>query len=214
MTNSFRFPRHLSLALSLLLTTALALVTGCQTSGPPISAAALEQHTSAKDEAIILREGDVVRLAFPGAPNLDDTQQIRRDGKLSLKQVGDIVAAGKTLSDLEKEVLKRYEEQLVVKQVSVTLGSSAYPVFVIGAVLKPGKLMADRPLTVFEAVMEAGGPDFARAKLKEVLLLRENGTGVSTFKFNLKDTLDGRSTSQFYVRPSDVIYVREKFSWF
>lgn len=169
---------------------------------------------SAKDEVIVLREGDVVRITFPGTKDLDDTQQIRRDGKLSLKQGGEIVAAGKNLADLEKEILKIYEPILVVKQVSVTLGSSAYPIFIIGAVLKPGKLMADRPLTVFEAVMEAGGPDFAKANLKEVLLFRQGPEGLATFKFNLKATLQGLSAPESYVKPSDVIYVREKFSWF
>ena len=84
----------------------------------------------------------------------------------------------------------------------------------VGAVLRPGKLMAERPLTVFEAVMEAGGPDFARANLKEVLLLRETTNGLTTSKFNLKAMLSGRSTTSYYVKPSDVIYVREKFSWF
>lgn len=189
------------------------LLTGCRTAGPPVSSA-LMQQASAKDEAIVLREGDVVRLSFPGAPNLDDTQQIRRDGKLALKQGGEITAVGKTLADLEKEVLKVYEAQLVVKQVSVSLGSSAYPIFVIGAVLRPGKVMADRPLSVFEAIMEAGGPDFARANTKEVLVLREGASGLTTFKFNLKETLEGRSAPSFFVKPSDVIYVREKFSWF
>jgi hypothetical protein len=74
--------------------------------------------------------------------------------------------------------------------------------------------MADRPLSVFEAVMEAGGFDFARANTKEVLVLREGGGEMTTFRLNLKDTLEGRNTKPFYVRPSDVVYVREKFSWF
>jgi polysaccharide export outer membrane protein len=193
---------------------AVLTVTGCQTAQSPISAELMAQ-TTAKYDKIILREGDTLNIAFPGAPTLDKTTQIRRDGKISLPQVGEIDAAGKTPADLEKELLKLYADQLVVKQVSVSLGSSAYPIFVIGAVLRPGKVMVERPLSAFEAIMEAGGFDFARANTKEVTVLREESDGkVTTFKLNLKATLDGKPTRPFYMKPSDVIYVRQKFSWF
>jgi len=210
MSNSMRLSRLIALFLTGLVA---VLATGCKTAEPQMADALLERATAQYD-AIILREGDVVRINFPGAPDLTDSYQIRRDGKISLKQAGEIIAAGKTLADLEKEILKLYEPHLVVKQVSVTLGSSSYPVFVIGAVLRPGKIMADRRLSVFEAVMEAGGFDFARANTKEVLLLREGPDGVKTFKFDLRSTLRGVSSLPFYVKPSDVIYVQEKFSWF
>ncbi len=209
MTTNLLLPRFLVLYLIGL---AAVLATGCQTAAPPVNLPILTDST--KDEAIVLREGDLIRITFPGTKDLDDTQQIRRDGKLALKQGGEIVAAGKNLADLEKEILKVYSDQLVVKQVSVTLANSGYPIVVIGAVLRPGKLMADRPLTVFEAIMEAGGPDFAKANLKEVLLYRKGPEGLATFKFNLKAALDGHGAPESYVKPSDVIYVREKFSWF
>jgi polysaccharide export outer membrane protein len=201
----------------LLVTTCTALgsllLTGCKTSYPSPSLI-LEQASAARNEAVVLREGDVVNVTFPGAPDLSRQQTIRRDGKISLAQVGDITAAGKTPANLEKEVLKLYEKDLVVKQVSVTLGSSAFPVFVIGAVLRPGKITADRPLSVFEAIMEAGGFDFAKANLKQVMVLREGPEETASFTLNLRDTLDGKSVKPFYLKPSDVVYVREKFTWF
>ena len=43
-----------------------------------------------------------------------------------------------------------------VKQITVTVQSSAFIIYVTGAVLRPGKIITDRPLTVFQAVMEAG----------------------------------------------------------
>lgn len=209
MTTNLPLPKFIVLYLIGL---AAVLATGCQTAGPPIDAKLLIDST--KDDAIVLREGDVIRITFPGTKDLDDTQAIRRDGKLALKQGGEIVAAGKNLTDLEKDILKVYYDQLVVKQVSVTLANSTYPITIIGAVLRPGKVMADRPLTVFEAVMEAGGPDFAKANLKEVLLYRKGPEGLATFKFNLKAALEGHGAPESYVKPSDVIYVRERFSWF
>jgi len=164
---------------------------------------------------IRLREGDVIRISFPGAPTLDGTYQVRRDGKITLTLGGEVVALGKTPTELEKELLKLYESQLVVKQVVVAVNASSFPVFVTGAVLRPGKIMADRPLTVLEAVMEAGGADFARANLKDVMVVRQvEGGQTVNFKVNLRDTLNGRRSEPFYLKPSDIVYVPEKFSWF
>ena|ERR1035438_774481 len=64
------------------------------------------QATTPLPESLILREGDTVRIAFPGSGNLNTIQQIRRDGRISLPLVGDFKAAGMTPSNLEKELVK------------------------------------------------------------------------------------------------------------
>ena len=125
------------------------------------------------------------------------------------------MAMGKTPAELEKDILDRFGGQLAVKQVVVSLTSSVFPVFVTGAVLRPGKISADRPLSALEAVMEAGGFDYAKANLKAVTVLRQQEGGqVVNYKLNFKDTLRGPKSEPFYLKPSDIIYVPEKFSWF
>ena len=164
---------------------------------------------------IRLREGDAIKITFPGSPNLDSTpQQIRRDGKITIALGGEVVAAGKTPAELEKDILKTYGGQLAVQQVVVTVNSSSYPVFVTGAVLRPGKITPERPLTVLEAIMEAGGPDFAKANLKKVSVVRQfEGQSVS-YIVDIDAALKGTSNKPFYLKPSDVIYVPEKYRWF
>ena len=87
--------------------------------------------------------------------------------------VGEVVAAGLTPADLEKEILKLYSSQLVTKEVTVTVTSSSFPVFVTGAVIRPGKILSDHPITALEAIMEAGGFDYAKADLGHVRVVRE-----------------------------------------
>ena len=192
--------------------TALVLIAiaGCQTTQPKESAEAATEHS----ETIILREGDVVKINFPGAPNLDATEQIRRDGKISLSLVGDVTAAGLTPAELEQEILKLYSSQLVTKEVTVTLTSSTFPVFVTGAVIRPGKISSDHPITALEAIMEAGGFDYARADLGHVKVIRNEKGGVKNFTVNLKLALQAKQSTPFYLKPSDIVYVPEKFSWF
>ena len=163
---------------------------------------------------LILREGDTIRLTFPGAPNLNTLQAIRRDGKLALSLVGEVQAAGLSPADLEKKLLELYGPQLQTKELTVTLESSAFTVYVTGSVLRPGKVLADHPLTAMEAVMEAGGFDFKKANLKTVRVIRSESGKTEYFTLNLKAYMDGKSTETFKLQPSDIIYVPERFAWF
>jgi polysaccharide export outer membrane protein len=194
-------------SLILLAGVALAL-TGCQTA-PPIATADTVPYLDVR-----LREGDTVKISFPGAPNLDSTQQIRRDGKITLSLGGEVVAAGLSPVELEKELLRLYEAQLVVKQVIVAVTSPGYPIFVSGAVLRPGKLIVDRPVTVVEAIMEAGGFDRAKADLKKVTVLRQIDGKSMSYKVDVKATIDGANVKQFFLKPADIVVVPEKFTWF
>jgi protein involved in polysaccharide export with SLBB domain len=106
-----------------------------------------------RSEKLLLREGDTIRISFPGAPNLNNAQQIRRDGKVTLPLIGEFKAAGLAPMEMEKKLLELYEPQLQTKEISVTLESSAFVVYVTGAVLRPGKVLSDRPITALQAIM-------------------------------------------------------------
>ena len=155
-----------------------------------------------------------MRVSFPGAPNLNTVAQIKRDGRITLQLVGEVNAAGLTARDLEKELVKLYGPQLQTKEVNVAVESAAFPVYVIGAVLRPGKIMSDRPLSALEAIMEAGGFDQNKANLKAVAVIRHENGRTEHFKLNLKGVLDGEETETFALKPADIIYVRERFNWF
>ncbi|MDB6167571.1 MAG: polysaccharide export protein, partial [Verrucomicrobia bacterium] len=122
---------------------------GCQSPQATPSTAMSESSVS---EPQTIREGDVLKIAFPGAPNLDSTQQVRRDGRITLAMVGEMKASGKTPADLEKELLQRYGADLITKEISITVVSSSFAVFVSGAVIHPGKITTDHPITALEAI--------------------------------------------------------------
>jgi polysaccharide biosynthesis/export protein len=202
------------LAFFALVLAAVFVFGGCATPQDE-KAAALAGPGSAHSETIILREGDIVKISFPGSPNLDTTQQIRRDGKISLQLVGEVQAAGSTLSDLQDSLIKLYATQISSKEITVSLQSSSFPVFVTGAVVHPGKIMSDHPITVLEAVMESGGFDYATANLKDVKIIRNENGVLKHYHTNLKRILDGdKDEKPFYLKPQDIIYVSERFELF
>lgn len=161
-----------------------------------------------------LQPGDVVKISFPGSKTLETTQQIRRDGKINLYLVGEVPASNRTPAELEQQLLDLYSSQLVSKEVRVTLVSSAFAVFVTGAVVHPGKLTPERSLTAFEAIMEAGGFDRTKADTKAVTVIRNDSGQTKRIQLNLKAVLEGKETEPFYLQAYDVVYVPERFSWF
>ena len=216
----YSFMRAAGVALPfLLLALALTALTGCQSTPPGGEYSSIPQKGAsakpeeAKPDVIVLREGDSVRISFPGAPNLNTVAVIRRDGRITLPLKGEFQAAGLTPPDMEKELLKLYGPELQTKEVNVAVESSAFPIFVTGAVLRPGKINADRPLTALEALMEVG-IDYTKANLKAVRVIRTENGHTQHHTLNLKRVLQGNQDQQFKLKPQDIIYVPEKFSWF
>lgn len=187
-------------------------VTACQSPTPYPPGSTLNPVDSEKQPMSgTLREGDVIQVTFATATNLNTSQRIQLDGEISMPFVGKIKVVGKTPLELEKSLVKLYESQLRgAEQITVTVASSAAAVYVTGAVLRPGKIPLDRPFTVLDAIMEAGGVDDTRAKLSGVMVLRVEGGQRITRRVNLKRALEGKDPSLFYLRPYDIVYVPEK----
>jgi polysaccharide biosynthesis/export protein len=198
---------------SVLLLTALLMSAGCKTNqfaDAPEKIVSQQPHL----DTIILREGDVIKIAIPDSPNLDTTQSIRRDGRITLPLVGDVVAVGITADELQQNLIKLYSSQISSKELTVTVVSSSIPVFVTGAVLHPGKFSFDHPIMPLEAIMEAGGFD-PNADKKDVRIMRYNTEGrVESYYFDLKSLMQGKQIESFYLKPFDIIIVPEKFNWF
>jgi polysaccharide export outer membrane protein len=192
---------------------AAAFIAGCQTH-PPITHFAPQTKTSENGASLVLHEGDTVHIAFPGAPKFDSTQVIRHDGKITLEMMGDIKVAGMTPPALEQYLLKLYDNQLLDKQVTVSVPSSVFILYVTGAVSRSGKLTSDRHLTPLQAVLEAG-IDNTRSDLKDVIVIRTSDNGTTErYKLDLNKILKrGEPSDPFTLQPLDIIFVPEKFSW-
>lgn len=174
----------------------------------------MQQANSSQPQPTILRQGDVVKISFPGSSNLDETEQIRLDGKIALPLVGDVQAAGLTPDQLQQNLVKLYAPQISASDVTVAIESSSFPVYVTGCVLSPGRVLSNQPITALEAVLEAGGFDYSRANLRKVHVIRRENDTSQSYVLNLKTVLKGDDKNDFFLQPDDIIYVPEKFSWF
>ena len=126
--------------------------------------------------------------------------------------VGDWVV-GLTPKELEKKLSEMFASQLVSNEVSVAVTSSTFDVFVSGSVMRPGKITTSKPITAFQAVMEAGY-DPVNSNLQSVMIIREKNGKYSYLTLNLQLVLDGKETQPFYLRPSDTVKVSKKVTVF
>src|SRR5258708_21689389 len=96
----------------------LLLSTGCQ--APKKTRLKLTSQTPS-----YLVAGDVVKISFPAAPELNQTQKIGADGTLSLPLIGEVAVAGKTVGQVQADLGRLYKPQLQDNEVLVSLDTRA-----------------------------------------------------------------------------------------
>jgi len=166
-------------------------------------------YTTGPYDSTVVLPGDVISISFPGATNLNTTLKVPVDGEVRLPAAfgKPVNAVGKTRAELEKALLDEFGSQLRSPEVNVSLITSAAVVYVSGAVLAPNKLPMDRPLTLMEAIMQAGGPNMQQAKLSSVTVVRNFQGEQQTFIVDMSKAFSGGEVMPFYLRPFDAIVV-------
>jgi polysaccharide biosynthesis/export protein len=115
---------------------------------PPV---ATEGYRLGPNDEVVVRVLDAEEIP-------DKPLRIDMRGNLSLPLVGRVVAAGRTVEELESDLAARLGRFLRDPQVSVTLVEiGSQPVAVLGAVNKPGVQQIEGPKTLVEMLSLAGG---------------------------------------------------------
>jgi len=164
-------------------------------------------------DPILLAPGDELEISFFGASELNLTQKIRRDGRISLPILGEVTAGGSSVEKLKATLTARYTPHLQIREITIIVRSHP-PVYVSGAVRTPGRIEMQRPISAIEAVMEAGGFDMDSADLKRVLVIRHTDAGRREYRLDLGAVLAGKGGQSFYLKPNDIVHVPKRMPWF
>lgn len=222
--NADQTPKPVAPAVKLLLMACCALLgivalTGCNGNGAADAATAGSSTPAASlgtapgqtgAASVAFREGDMVKITFDATTNMNTVVKVQIDGNITLPLVGDVKANGKTASELRTDLMKAYSTLLKGEEITVALAAASSSFYISGAVLRPGRFSMDRPMTVMEAVMEAGGFDLNRAKPSAVTVFRIEDGKQKSYRIDMKKVLQGRQQDLFYVKPFDTIHVPEK----
>ena len=110
------------------------------------------------DEGFVLGPEDVIEVVVWKSKELSREVVIRPDGKLSLALIGDVLASGLTADQLAQTIAEKYKAVKVNPSVSVNVMEvNSYYVFLVGEVVKPGKLQLKSYTTILQAISLAEG---------------------------------------------------------
>lgn len=118
---------------------------------------------------------------------------VGEDGNFFYPYVGVIQAAGRTVEEIRDELSRKLSKYIENVQLDVRVAAyRSQRVYVVGEVAQPGiQLVQDIPLTVLEAINNAGGVKF-EADQRNITLTRND----KTYSINLLSLYEGGDISQ------------------
>ena len=186
----------------------IAMLAACASHRPPL----VDQRSI----EYVIGAGDTLQIFVWRNPEVSVTIPVRPDGKISTPLVEDMVAAGKTPTQLAREiehVLAGYlKDPLVTVIVTSFSGSFDQQIRVVGEVARPSALMYRANMTLLDVMIQVGGlTDFAAGNRASIV--RTAGGNQQQFRVRLNDLVrNGDVTANVPIMPGDVIFVPE--SWF
>lgn len=174
------------------------------------SSTAAKQETPAVSTAPEFRvgPGDVLRIDVWKEQEVSSTVTIRPDGRISLPLTKDIDVNNLTPIEIQKVLTAELGKFLSSPDVTVIVQQiNSKKIYVMGQVSRAGSLVMVSPMTIVQALSEAGGPT-EYANTKRVLVLRNDAGKQTRFTFNYKDFLKGDSApGNIELKPGDTIVV-------
>ena len=146
-----------------------------------------------------LGSGDKLRVIVFGEPDLSGEFDVSGSGKVALPLIGQVDAAGRTLSEFEAAVIaKLMEGYLNNPRVSVEV-MNYRPFYIYGEVSNPGQYPYTNGMTALNAIAVAGGYTY-RANTNQIYITRGEGAE-QTYP----------ASQAVKVLPGDVVRVPERF---
>lgn len=189
---------------------ATVLLAGCRTQH-----ALAPAEDSAPLHDYLIGPGDSVNILVWRNPEVSLTVAVRPDGKITTPLVEDLMASGKTSTQLARDIeqaLGKFIQQPVVTVIVTNFaGPYAEQIRVIGAAAKPQALPYRQGMSLMDVLITVGGiTDFAAGNKASVIRMREGAQ--QQLRVRLDDLLrDGDISANIMMRPGDVLLIPESF---
>jgi polysaccharide export outer membrane protein len=161
-------------------------------------------------DAFTIGAEDVLEITVWRNQDLSKIVQVRPDGRFSLPVIRDVVAVGKTPSQLADEITRRLREYVQNPVVAISVKEvNSYSIFVLGEVVKPGKYPLKSRTTLLQGITMAGGFTPVAAR-NQVVIFRfgENGSGMQQLTSSYDDiVLRGGIAGNLELRAGDTVVV-------
>jgi polysaccharide export outer membrane protein len=188
---------------------ALALA-GCASTGRPAGAEA-----QASNPEYLIGPGDSINIIVWRNPEVSMAVPVRPDGKITTPLVEDLPAAGKTSTqlarDIEQALGKFIQQPVVTVVVTNFVGNYSEQIRVIGQAAKPQALAYRRDMSLMDVLIAVGGTtEFAAGNRASVI--RTVDGKQQKLNVRLNDLIkDGDISANMSMRPGDVLVIPESF---
>jgi polysaccharide export outer membrane protein len=198
----------------------LLLVAGCGGIGPsgkPVAADATANDAQANNTQYVIGAGDNLGISVYHAPELSvPGLPVRPDGRISMPLIPDIVAAGKTPTQLGKELEERLKEYIkdpiVTVMVTGFIGPFSRQVRVVGEATEPAAIPYRDHMTVLDLMIAVKGLTKYAAG-NSAIIVRGTGEKRETIKVRLSDLIkNGDIDQNVELLPGDTLIIPQ--SWF
>jgi polysaccharide export outer membrane protein len=175
-----------------------------------VPAHAAEKLSNIVSDEYTIGAEDVLEITVWRNQDLSKTVQVRPDGRFSMPVIRDVVAVGKTPSQLADEITRKLKEYVQNPVVAISVKEvNSYSIFVLGEVVKPGKYPLKSRTTLLQGITIAGGFTTVAAR-NQVVIFRfgENGSGMQTLTSSYDDiVLRGGIRQNLELRAGDTVVV-------
>ena len=170
----------------------------------------MQKLSNAVNNEYIIGAEDVLEITVWKNVDLSKTIQVRPDGKISMPIIRDIMAEGKTPSQLAEEVTNKLKEYVQIPVVAVGVKEvNSSNIFVLGEVKSPGRYPLKSKTTLLQGITIAGGftPIAARNQMV-IFRFTEGASGMKRLTASYDHiALSGVITENFELKSGDTVVI-------
>ena len=169
-----------------------------------------DKISNAVSSEYVIGAEDVLEITVWRNVDLSKITQVRPDGRISMPIIRDIMAVGKTPSQLAEEMTNKLKEYIQNPIVAVSVKEiNSSNIFVLGEVKSPGRYPLKSKTTLLQGITIAGGftPGAARNQMV-IFRFTESTTGMKRLTASYDEiVLRGGVTENFELKSGDTVVV-------
>lgn len=194
----------------------VGLLAACASGRPTYDADEVNAGDIAQEESeYSIGPGDSLQIFVWDHADLSTNVAVRPDGKISTPLVEDLQAAGRTPTELARDIEAVLSEYVRTPVVTVIMqgfvGEQAQQVRVVGQAVEPRALQYRQGMTVLDVMIEVGGlSEFASGNKAKII--RKTDNGEVEIRVRLDDLLNkGDIKENVQMHAGDVLIIPESF---
>ena len=159
-------------------------------------AMAADTSAPAAGEDYVIGPGDVLEISVWKEEALTKLRTVLPDGKIAFPLIGEVMAGGRTVPQLKKEIETRLARFVPNPDLSVGVHQmNSLLIYVVGRVNNPGRFVLNANVDVLQALAMAGGLN-SFANRGQIKVFRKHDGKTKIFDFDYDDVVKGKNLEQ------------------